>query len=193
MTIPRKLAWLFQRRRREADLEAELRFHLEEEAAERESSGLAPDAAGLAARRDLGNATAVAEQTRAAWSWRWLDDLAQDFRYAARAMTVTPAFTALTMLSLALGLGANTAIFSFMDAILLRSLPVADPRSLVLLRSHMQQSEFHGMDRHDGDYSDTSGFTYSIFAYPASISSARTAASSQRSLRTRAPVRSMLP
>jgi len=167
MTVLRKLAWLFTRRRREAELDAELRFHLEEEAAEREAAGLAPDAARFAARRDLGSLAAVREDTRAAWSWRLLEELAQDLRYAARAMAANRAFTALALLSLALGIGANTAIFSFMDAILLRSLPVADQQSLVILRSHMHQNEFHGVDRHDGDYSNSAGFIYSIFAYPA--------------------------
>jgi predicted permease len=166
MTLLRKLAWLFQRRRREAELAEELRFHLEEEAADREATGLTSSAARLAARRDLGNAAATAEQTRAAWSWRWLEELAQDVRYTARAMAAAPAFTALAMLSLALGIGANTAIFSLMDSILLRSLPVADPQSLVLLRTHMRQQEFHGSDGHDGNHSDASGFTYAIFAYP---------------------------
>jgi predicted permease len=166
MTVLRKLTWLFQRRRREADLEAELAFHLEEEAAEAQTAGLAPAEARLAARRDLGNVTATAERTRAAWSWRWLEELAQDLRYAARAMAAAPAFTALAMLSLALGIGANTAIFSFMDAILLRSLPVADPQSLVILRTHMHAAEFHGSDRHDGAYFDSTGFKYPIFAYP---------------------------
>jgi predicted permease len=167
MTVLRKLAWMLTRRRREAELAEELRFHLEEETAAAESAGISPAAARLAARRDLGNLTAVAEHTRAAWSWRWLEELAQDLRYAARAMAAKPAFTALAMLSLALGIGANTAIFSFMDAILLRSLPVADPQSLVLLRTHMAKQEFHGLDRHDGSYLDSSGFTHSTFAYPA--------------------------
>jgi predicted permease len=166
MTALRKLAWLFTRRRREADLDAELRFHLEEETAEAQAAGLAPATARLAACRDLGNLTSVAEHTRAAWSWRWLEELAQDFRYAARAMAAAPAFTALAMLSLALGIGANTAIFSFMDAILVRSLPVADPQSLVLLRTHMREQEFHGSDGHDGNHFDPGGYTYAIFAYP---------------------------
>jgi predicted permease len=166
MTALRKLAWRFQRRSREADLEAELRFHLEEEAAEAQAAGLAPAEARISARRDLGNLTAISEQTRAAWSWRWLEECAQDLRYAARAMTAAPAFTVLAMLSLALGIGANTAIFSFMDAILLRSLPVADPQSLVMLRTHMREQEFHGSDGHDGNHFDSSGFTYAVFAYP---------------------------
>ena len=167
MTVRRKLPWLFQRRRREAELAEELQFHLEEEAAERESAGLAPDAARLAARRDLGNATAVAEQTRAAWSWRWLEELAQDLRYSARAMAAAPAFTVLALLSLALGIGANTAIFSFLDSILLRSLPVQDPHSLILLRMHTRSNEVHGMDFHaGGSYDPANGLINPTFSYP---------------------------
>jgi macrolide transport system ATP-binding/permease protein len=168
VTVLRKLAWLFTRRRREAELAEELRFHLEEEAADREAAGLPAQAARLAARRDLGNPTAVAEHTRAAWSWRWLEELAQDLRYAARAMAAAPAFTTLALLSLALGIGANTAIFSFMDAILLRSLPVADPQSLIVLRMHTRQPEVHGSDFHDGSFMDpVNGFTNATFSYPA--------------------------
>ena len=74
------------------------------------------------------------EDTRATWSWLWLEQLAQDIRYGVRGMLKNRLFTALAALSLALGIGANTAIYSFMDAILLRSLPVADPASLVVLK-----------------------------------------------------------
>ena len=63
------------------------------------------------------------------WSWRLFDQLAQDVRYAVRAMAASPLFTAMAVLSLALGIGANTAIYSFLDAILLRSLPVASPKN----------------------------------------------------------------
>jgi predicted permease len=167
MTSFRKLIWLLNRRR-EADLEAELRFHLEEEATEREDAGLARAAARVAARRDFGNLATVAEDTRTAWSWRFLDEFFQDLRYAARALAANRAFTTLAMLSLALGIGANTAIFSFMDAILLRSLPVAAPQSLVILRMHTQKAEVHGMDFHDGSFLDpATGFTNATFSYPA--------------------------
>ena len=70
------------------------------------------------------------------WGWTFIEQFMQDLRYAVRAMKNNRAFTALAALSLALGIGANTAIFSFMDAILLRSLPVQDPESLVVLNWH---------------------------------------------------------
>jgi macrolide transport system ATP-binding/permease protein len=129
----RKLGWLTQRRRKEEDLEEELRFHLEEEAGEHRAEGMAEREARWAARRGLGNVTLVGENTRAAWGWTLLDQLGQDLRFAFRTMASNRLFTALAVLSLALGIGANTAIYSFMDAILMRSLPVADPQSLVVM------------------------------------------------------------
>src|SRR5260370_13752232 len=133
MTWFRKLRWLTQRRRREAELSEELEFHLSEEAKLREEDGEAQDAAQFAARRELGNLALVQEDTRATWGWPVLDQLSQDLRYAFRTMKSNRLFALLAILSLGLGIGANTAIYSFMDAILIRSLPVGDPQSLVVL------------------------------------------------------------
>ena len=127
----RKLRWLAQRRRKEDELREELQFHLDEEAEQRQAEGLAKEEARWAARRDLGNVTLLQENTRAMWGWTILEQLGQDLRYALRTMIDNRAFTMLAALSLALGIGANTAIYSFMDSILLRSLPVSDPASLV--------------------------------------------------------------
>ena len=84
------------------------------------------------------------------WTWRFLEQLEQDFRYALRAMIHNRGFTALAVLSLALGIGANTAIYSFMDSILLRSLPVADPASLVALTWRSKPIEPAGNARDPG-------------------------------------------
>ena len=130
----RKMQWWLQRRRREADLREELQFHLTEEMEERQAGGLPADEAARAARRDLGNATLLREDARTFWSWTLLEQLAQDVRYGVRGMVKNRLFTALAALSLALGIGANTAIYSFMDAILMRSLPVADPASLIVVK-----------------------------------------------------------
>jgi predicted permease len=132
----RRLRWLTQRDRKEAELREELQFHLEEEAEQRQARGLAEDEARWAARRELGNLTRVHENTRAMWGWTILEQLAQDVRYAFRTMAAHRLFTTLVVLCLALGIGANTAIYSFMDSILLRSLPVSDPESLVVLNWH---------------------------------------------------------
>src|SRR5262249_6519773 len=130
----RKVQWWLQRRRKEDELREELEFHLAEEAEEREAAGLSADEAAWAARRDLGNATLLREGVHALGSWRLLEQLGQDIRYGLRGMLRNRLFTALAALSLALGIGANTAMYSFMDAILLRDLPVADPASLVVVK-----------------------------------------------------------
>jgi len=128
-----KLRCLLHRRRKEEDLRDELQFHLEEEAEERQAEGLPGEEARRAARRDLGNITLVQEETRAAWTWTYLEQLAQDCRYGFRTIAANKTFSLLAILSLALGIGANTAIYSFMDSLLLRSLPVSDPESLAVL------------------------------------------------------------
>jgi macrolide transport system ATP-binding/permease protein len=112
----RRLAYYFHRRQFEEELDEEIRHHR-----------------ALAGAKQFGNATDWKEESRAMWNWTFLEQLVQDLRYALRAMGNSRAFTMLAVLSLALGIGANTAIFSFMDAILWRSLPVSDPGSLVVL------------------------------------------------------------
>ena len=169
ITFLRKLGWLAQRRRKEEELRAELQFHLEEEAELRQAVGLADSDARWAAHRELGNIGLVQEDTRAAWTWIYLEQLAQDCRYAFRTMAANKAFSALAILSLALGVGANTAIYSFMDAILLRSLPVADPESLVVVNWH-NKTAMQGTVVHDGSgeiYDDPkAGAAAGIFPFP---------------------------
>ena len=167
----RKLGWLARRRSREDELAAELQFHMEETAEERREDGMAPDEARWAARRELGNLGMVREETRAMWSWTLLEQLLQDLRYGARTILRNPAFTILAALSLALGIGANTAIYSFMDALLMRSLPVADPASLVVLKWHAARKNVDDSVVHDvsGQIRDDArlGQVATIFPYPA--------------------------
>jgi predicted permease len=172
MALFRKLGWLVRRRRKDDELNAELQFHLEEEAEERRQAGLPDDEARWAARRELGNLGTVGEQTRAQWSWVWLEQLLQDLRYAWRAMRHNSGFTALAALSLALGIGANTAIYSLMDALLMRWLPVADPGSLVVLKWHVsgKKSLRVSVVRNVSGYfyrDPRTGITTEIFPYPA--------------------------
>ena len=124
---------LWWRQKREQDLERELRSHLELEADEARASGLSAAEARHASLRAFGNPALVREDVREAWGWTFLDRLAQDAAYAWRGMTRSPAFTATAVLSLALGIGANTAIFTLIDAVILRQLPVRDPQTLVQL------------------------------------------------------------
>jgi predicted permease len=169
----RKLTWWIQRRRKEDELREELQFHLSEEVDERRAVGLPEDQARWAARCDLGNVTLIREDTRTLWSWILLDQLAQDLRYGVRTMFKNRLFTALAALSLALGIGANTAIYSFMDSILLRSLPVSDPDSLVVVKWQSRPISFSNGDQFvmhsiDGStYRDGAGTTAAIFPFPA--------------------------
>ncbi len=166
----RKFTWWIQRRRKEDELREELQFHLSNEADERHADGLTVDEARWAAHRDLGNVTLVLEDTRTLWSWILLEQLAQDIRYGLRTMAANKTFSAMAILSLALGIGANTAIFSFMDSILLRSLPVPEPQSLVILSWRTPQREMYGSNRHNNSFADPNGgFVGGIFSYPAFV------------------------
>ena len=141
-TFFRKLRWLTQRDRKEAELREELQFHLEEEAEERQALGLAEDQARSAARRDLGNLVLVQEDARATWGWTMLEDAWRDVRYGARLLLRNPGFAMVVVCSLALGIGANTALFSVMDAMILRMLPVPRADEIVRLRTPLSYPAF---------------------------------------------------
>ncbi len=127
--------WLRSARRTEA-LREEMELHLAEKAAELEADGMTPERAWAEAHRQFGNVGLKREESREIWMTRFLSELGQDIRYGFRTMAANKTFSALAVLLLALGIGANTAIYSFMEGILLRSLPVGDPQSLVVLNWH---------------------------------------------------------
>ena len=122
--------------RRSEALREEMELHLAEKAAELQAEGMTAERARAEARRRFGNAGLKHEESREIWMTRFLSELGQDIRYGCRTMAANKVFSALAVLSLALGIGANTAVYSCMESILLRSLPVADPESLVVLNWH---------------------------------------------------------
>jgi putative ABC transport system permease protein len=127
------LAGIFRRDRAEARLDDELREYVAMSAAEKIRDGVLPDDAQRLARLELGGLEQAKERVRGERHGHLLDEVARDARYALRMFARTPAFTAVVLLTLALGIGANTAIFSLLDALMLRSLPVRNPSELVLV------------------------------------------------------------
>ena len=124
---------LWHGHQQEEKLDRELSFHIEARVKDLVSGGLPEQEARRIVQLEFGRVAHVKEDVRYAWGWMWLDQLRQDLCYAFRTMADNRLFTFLAVVSLALGIGANTTIYSFLDSILLRSLPVSQPESLVTL------------------------------------------------------------
>ncbi len=122
---------LWRRRRRNEELREEMQAHLTLAEREAMDAGQSPKEAQQAARREFGNVAVAEEVTRDVWGWRWFVEMWQDVRYGVRNMLRTPGFTVVTILTLALGIGANTAIFSVVNAVLFRALPYRDAGKIV--------------------------------------------------------------
>src|SRR5690349_9739679 len=129
----RRISYLFRRRRFDAGLDDELQFHLEARAGELEADGLTRAAARAQARRELGSAARISEDSRSAWQIAWLEDLASDLRYAGRAFRRNPAFALTAIACLALGIGANTTIFTITTSLLFSQPSCRDSSSVIAI------------------------------------------------------------
>ena len=155
-TLPLRLRSLFRRRRVEQELDEELRYHLERQIEENLEWGMSREEARYAALRAMGGIEQQKEKCRDMRRVNFIEDLMQDLRYGVSVLIKSPVFTTVAVLSLALGIGANTAIFSLLDAVLLKSLPVHEPEKLVLFGN----ADDEGM---------TNGFpnkSWDLFSYP---------------------------
>ena len=131
----------WQLKKRDADLERELRSDLELEEEEQRENGVPSDEARYAARRAFGNTTLIREQTHEAWGWAPFERFRQDVRYAFRQVRRSPGFAATVILTLALGVGSVTAVFSVINAVLLHPYPFRDPRQIVVWRESIRELE----------------------------------------------------
>jgi predicted permease len=131
--LKRRFHMMLHRGRFRQELEEEIASHVEFRRQQLMAAGLPGEMAGAAARKRFGNTTLIQEKSQMAWGWNWLENLLHDTVYGVRTMLRSPGLTIVALVSLALGIGANTAIFSFIDAVMLRALPVSNPQQLVLL------------------------------------------------------------
>ncbi|MFZ0592340.1 MAG: hypothetical protein WAM39_17910 [Bryobacteraceae bacterium] len=180
MNFLRRLKYLLPsiRAREEREVDDELRALSAIAAHEAASEGVTPEDIEYAGRRALGNLTLAKEDARAAWGWSWLEDFISDWRFGARQLVRNPVLPAVSILTLALGIGANVAIFSAVYTVLLRPLPFKDARRLVLVHEYkagnigktgspfvryLERTEHNDVFEQTGGYWDVSGGNDVVF------------------------------
>src|SRR6516225_5501051 len=141
-----------RRKRMMGDLDQDIRDFIERETQDNIGRGMSPEEARYTALRKFGNVTRVKEETWEVWSFVWLEQMWQDVRFGLRVLRKSPGFTSVGALTLALGIGASTAIFSIVDAVLLRSLPFRSPSSLIALHEGLPKMGYPKMSFSPPDY-----------------------------------------
>ena len=167
-----ELKYIFRRLNRswaERELEDEIRAHLENEIQQMLDCGMTPEQARFAAIREFGSIALSKERSRNVWGFHSIEAFFQDVKYGARMLLANRVFTAVAVLSLALGIGANTAIFSLVNAVLLKTLPVKQPDQLVLMKWQSGQNivagSINGWFNMDGGKRSSTSFSYPTFKY----------------------------
>jgi len=150
------MSWLqrlFVRKRMENDLDRELRFHFESQVADKMRSGISESAARRLTRLEFGGIEQVKEDCRESRGTQWLESIVQDIRYGLRQLRKSPGFTLTVVITLALGIGANTSVFTLVHGVLERSLPVSDPSRLYRVGDQGTCCYFDGFESDNGDRS----------------------------------------